>query len=605
MSGLAGWFGRQNDAGISDNVLKSLSRFGSDTTFKSGCSIASLMVAGLKASVSSYEDDRLIVVATGYPRMDNDQIADSSFAQRLAGAYMVSGLQVLQRVKDHFALAIVDKKNNEAVVAADRAGIWPMYYGMLDNLLVFGTDVASIKATSLLDCEQSNQAIYDYLYFHVVPAPESIYRDVHRLLPGEYLHYKTGGTEKKRFWKLSFSEHAGDFNALKSECLQIIENDVRRAATDDRVGAFLSGGIDSSTVAGMLGRVSKARPATYSIGFNEEEYNELGYARITGEHFNCEQHEYLVTPEDVVDLIPKLGAVHAEPFGNSSAVPAYYCCRLAKQDGMHTLLGGDGGDELFAGNARYAKQWVFSQYQKIPQVIRSYLLEPAAFAIPSGDSLPVLGKVRNYIRYANQPMPDRMERYNLLERIGAQNILQPDFLASVSRDNPLHLLRDIYDGADAKTMVNRMLALDQKFTIADNDIPKVSRSAELAGMAVRYPLLSDDLYEFSARVPSSYKLKGTHLRYFFKESVRGFLPDATLTKSKHGFGLPFGVWMVQHQGLHNCVMDHMSDLRNRNIIRKEFIDELMQELLPQHPGYYGTMVWVLLMLEQWFRVHKK
>jgi asparagine synthase (glutamine-hydrolysing) len=302
-----------------------------------------------------------------------------------------------------------------------------------------------------------------------------------------------------------------------------------------------------------------------------------------------------------VRAIPLIASVHDQPFGNSSAVPTYYCARLAKNDGVDTLLGGDGGDELFGGNERYALQYLYSIYSDLPRAVRKGLIEPLAFLPPE---ISIAGKVQRYIRHASLPMPARYDHYNLLERLGADNIFTADFLNTIDRQQPRARMQQVYDDAQAHSLINRMLALDLKYTLADNDLPKVSRSCELTGVEARYPMLNDAVVAFSARLAPDLKLKRTQLRYFFKEALRGFLPDETIAKTKHGFGLPFGPWLQTHQPLRQLALDSLADLKKRHIVRPEFIDELISVHVQSHVKYYGTMVWVLMMLEQWLSQHR-
>jgi asparagine synthase (glutamine-hydrolysing) len=353
-------------------------------------------------------------------------------------------------------------------------------------------------------------------------------------------------------------------------------------------------------MAGLLGEVTGEPARTYSIGFEAEGYDEMAYARIAAQHFGTRHHEYYVTPADVVDAIPRIAAVHDQPFGNSSAVPTYFCARLAREDGVHTLIGGDGGDELFGGNERYAMQYLYSLYGDLPRPLRKGVVEPLAFLLPEAG---LVGKVQRYLRNASLPMPARYDHYNLLERLGAATVFTPEFLATVDTAAPAAQAAHAYDAARASSLVNRMLALDLRYTLADNDLPKVMRSCELAGVSVRFPLLSDAVVAFSARLAPDLKLKGTKLRYFFKDALRGFLPDAIITKTKHGFGMPFGIWLGAHPPLRAIALDSLSDLKRRGIVRPQFIEELTGSHVAEHPGYYGTMVWLLMMLEQWTRQH--
>jgi asparagine synthase (glutamine-hydrolysing) len=415
------------------------------------------------------------------------------------------------------------------------------------------------------------------------------------------VRWRRAAAETGCYWRMRYIEdEQRPFAELKQSFLALLRKSVRDAAGGGAVGTFLSGGTDSSTVAGMLGEVTGRPARTYSIGFDAQGYDEMHYARIAARHFGTRHHEYYVTPDDVVRAIPRVAAIHDQPFGNSSAVPTYYCAKLAREDGVDTLLGGDGGDELFGGNERYAKQYLYSLYGDLPQALRTRLIEPALGLLPP---VSLLGKAQRYARNASMPMPARYDNYNLLERFGAANVFTPQFLDAVDRAEPPAQMAEVYGGAQAESLINRMLAFDLRYTLADNDLPKVARSCELAGIEARFPMLSDALVAFSARLPPKLKLKRARLRHFFKQALRGFLPDEIITKTKHGFGMPFGPWLQNHSGLRQIALDSLADLKRRQIVRPGFIDELTSVHVAAHAKYYGTMVWVLMMLEQWLRQH--
>jgi asparagine synthase (glutamine-hydrolysing) len=227
----------------------------------------------------------------------------------------------------------------------------------------------------------------------------------------------------------------------------VLREGVRDASQDGTVGSFLSGGTDSSTIAGMLGEVTGQPARTYSIGFEARGYDEMHYARIAARHFGSMHHEYYVTPDDVVCAIPRIAQVHDQPFGNASAVPTYYCARLAKDDGVDTLLGGDGGDELFGGNERYAKQYLYSLYGDLPHGLRKGLIEPVIRRLPS---VSLVGKAQRYIKNASLPMPARYDNYNLLERLGPTAVFTRDFLDAVDSADLQGRARAIADQPNAR-----------------------------------------------------------------------------------------------------------------------------------------------------------
>jgi asparagine synthase (glutamine-hydrolysing) len=289
-----------------------------------------------------------------------------------------------------------------------------------------------------------------------------------------------------------------------------------------------------------------------------------------------------------------------EPFGNASAVPTYCCARLARADGIHVMLAGDGGDEIFGGNTRYAKQTLFEAYRLVPGPLRAGFVEPL-LGIPGLSRVPGVRKALSYVRQARVPLPDRLESYNFLVRERLAEILDGDFLSVISPEQPFEVMREVYERTASGSAVNRMMHLDLKQTLADNDLRKVTRMCSLAGIDVRYPLLDEEMVAFSGLVPSSQKVRGTRLRPFFKAALADLLPPEIIAKQKHGFGLPFGLWLRAHRGLRELAYDSLSDLGKRGFLRSSYIDGLLSRHATQDASYFGVMIWVLMMLEQWLQ----
>ena len=482
-------------------------------------------------------------------------------------------------------------------LAVDRFAIRTICYRIRANDLLFAERADELADAGSLD----PQALFDYLYFHVIPSPRTIFRDVFRLPPGHCALFRNGALTVAPYWTPRFEEPRGaSFEDLKKEFREILKDSVGTQIVG-RTGCFLSGGTDSSTVTGLLGEVTGAPAQTFSIGFDAAGYDEMEYSRIAARHFGAEHHEYYVTPDDLVSGIPDVAGSYDQPFGNSSVLPTYYCARLAKEAGIERLLGGDGGDELFGGNTRYAKQRIFGLYDHVPQFVRTGMLEPLLIGNSVAPSIPGIRKASSYIRQALVRMPDRMQSYNLIVHLGLTEVLSPAFLALVDSVAPVVQQRGVYDRCAAGSLVNRMLAFDWRYTLAENDLPKVVGATSLAQMRVGFPLLDNRLVDFSLRLPPHFKVNGLRLRWFFKEALRGFLPDAIISKKKQGFGLPFGVWAVKNPALLRLAEDSVRGLGERRILRPDFIDALFKRHLKDHPGYYGELVWISMMLEQWLR----
>ncbi len=552
---------------------------------------------GAQVDVSAQADVRIdgarLTIVLGRP-------VDRNGASLAANTGSTDIEAMLSAMCGRFALIRIDLARGAVAVAVDRFASIPMCVARQGDRVSFSDRADAVAASAAAGLDP--QALLHYLYFHTIPAPSTVYRGVRRLHIAELLQVDATDLHSRPHWLPAFTETWSLPPAERAPRFrQIIADAVRTdVAGRDDVGCYLSGGTDSSTVTGMLREVTGKAPRAYSIGFDAEGYDEMSYARLAARHFGATHREYYVTPDDLVAAIPTVAASYDQPFGNSSALPAYYCARMARDDGIGHLLAGDGGDELFGGNARYAKQKVFDLYFRLPAALRRGLLEPALLGPAFTGRVPLVKKARSYISQATVPMPARMQTYNLLDRVGAGNVLSDALRAQVDAALPAREEAQTWARVSSGSLVNRMLAYDWQYTLADSDLPKVRGTASLAGVDVSFPMLDDALLDFSLSVPSDDKVRGTRLRHFFKDALVGFLPDEILRKSKHGFGLPFGVWLTQHPPLKSLAADSLAGLGERNVLQPAFL-KTVENHLQTHAGYYGELIWVLMMLEQWLR----
>jgi asparagine synthase (glutamine-hydrolysing) len=424
------------------------------------------------------------------------------------------------------------------------------------------------------------------------------------LQPGQYLLLDQGQTRHGFYWQADYTPAPRrDFDGTRREFRGLLKQAVGGAADGPGTAAFLSGGTDSSTIVGVLTEVRGAPVDTFSIGFDAQGFDEMEYARCAAERYRSRSHEYYLKPQDIVSAIPVIAREYDEPFGNASAVPTYFCARAAHEAGFKLMLGGDGGDEIFGGNARYAKQKLFEAYFRVPAAIRRGLIEPVAHLPGLCDRLP-LRKLKSYVDQANVRLPLRLEAYNFLHRSPLSDIFEPDFVNSVDPSSTDKALSAVYERTMSGHYINRMMHVDLKFTLADNDLRKVGTMTEAAGVEVRYPLLDDRLVAFANRLPVDYQVRGARLRWFFKEALRDLLPEKIINKSKHGFGLPFGVWSSQYAPLGDLVGDSLSDLGRRGWVKPAYLNEMLRMQREHHASYYGVMIWVTMMLEQWLQANE-
>jgi len=492
----------------------------------------------------------------------------------------------------HFDLA-----KSTLTLRTDRFGVVPICYRIDGDCISFSDRADLVPGAQEQGLDM--QAVYNYVHGHTIAAPRTIYRRVLRLEGASELTFDRKGSRTSRVWQPRFSGgRADNLAALKSRFLKLLAAAVRRESTGQKLGCFLSGGTDSSTVVGLLAQQQSSPVPTFSIGFATAGYDELEYARIAAKHFGTDHHEHYVTPDDLVEWIPRVAAFCDQPFGNSSVLPAFCCAHLARQTGIERMLAGDGGDELFGGNSRYARQKVLDAYGLVPAALRRGLLEPLLLRTPLR-ALPLIRRGASYVEQAHLPMPDRMEVYNLLDRFGAGQVFPKTMLDAVDTNEPRTLQRAVYAESSGAELVDRMLAYDWRFTLADTDLPKVHWATGLAGVDVGFPLLDDALVDFSLELPAALKVRGLKLRWFFKEALKDFLPPQIIAKKKHGFGLPFGPWLLEHRGLNDLARSSLRTLAERGVVRPALVGELFDRRLGEHAGYYGELVWILMMLEQW------
>ncbi|QIB67530.1 asparagine synthase [Kineobactrum salinum] len=542
------------------------------------------------------EDEASIAIVLGRLRPYGEDYGLEHPAQWLLNCLQRQGEDFYPALAGFFAVVVLDKSSGEMRLVSDHVGSVPLYFCPRGNQWWVADSLRLLEPQLRPeDAPLAPQALYDYCFHHCVPAPGTVYEDVVKLEPGAELTVDiTGASRSRNLYQPAYDYSVESAETLMARCRELIATAVARNIAPG-AGAFLSGGLDSSTVAGMFAQQQPEAP-TFSIGFDAKGYDETAYARITARHFNTRHHEHYLQPQEIIDHFVAVAGYFDEPFGNSSAMAAYTCARVAREHGITVMLAGDGGDEIFGGNERYAKQKVFEAWSAFPAPARK--LAGAALATGLG-RLPLLQKGRSYIEQANVTLPDRMDSYNFLNRFDPGIMFEQSFLAQVDTELPREGKRRRYQQCLAPDAVEKMMYLDWKYTLANNDLVKVSRMCRKAGVEVRYPLFEKEVVDFSCTVPARLKLPGGKLRDFYKRSFRGFLPDETLAKSKHGFGLPFGVWMKQEPELRKLTRDTLERLKLRGIFRADFIDTALDTHESGHSGYYGELIWIMVVLELW------
>ncbi|MBT5047944.1 MAG: asparagine synthase [Rhodospirillaceae bacterium] len=613
MTGLCGWVGITPSADP-NNVLSDMAGGLMPVAGQADDRIsqpnAALYVRGWSDSVHLHQEKGVMAAMVGDPEWSDPAFAtiarERGHGAALIAAYGKHQNNLFSVLHGPFSLAVVSPDQGVALIAIDRMGVHGLCYATPPGGgLVFGTDTDAVRAHPAVTASITPQTLFNFISFYVCPAPMTIYREQHKLLAAQYLAFDGAAARARTYWEIPYCEDGPvDENALREELhtrLRSAVSGVVKSSDQSRTGAFLSGGLDSSTVCGMFSEVSDGPAKAFTISFTDPRYDESSYADICARHFDLESHKYTLTLDDASSFLPRLAAAYDEPFGNSSAIPTYFCAQMAAQNGVSTLLAGDGGDEIFAGNERYTEQQIFEYYGRLPHALRKYFLSPLIKSFGVMDGINLFRRAANYVRIADTPLPRRLYSGHPLQRNGSAMLFSDEAAREIDPDIPAELIEASYNATSTKSRVQHMMRLDLQITLADNDLRKVTRMCELAGCRVRFPFLDEHLVEFAARIPAMTLVKDGHLRAFYKKAMDGFLPNEILNKQKHGFGMPFDSWVRAPGIMRDLVCDSLSGLSTRGFFRRGTIDRLIDDHLADREGPLSGLVWDLTMLELWWQ----
>jgi asparagine synthase (glutamine-hydrolysing) len=524
----------------------------------------------------------------------------NSDTEAIVHAFEEYRVACVHHLRGMFAFAIWNARERELFMARDRAGKKPLYYAVTPRgTLIFGSELKSLREHPEFRGEINVEALDAYLTFGYVPDPLTIFRDVHKLPPGHTLTFKDGRATVQQYWDFPYEQPQIDPFTTEEACIgelqNLLDEAVRlRLIADVPLGAFLSGGVDSSTVVGLMARHTDRPVKTFSIGFNEDSYNELKYARIAAKKFATEHHEFIVTPE-ICDVVDDLVWHFDEPFADSSAIPTYMVSKLARED-VKVVLSGDGGDELFAGYTRYAVDPRRSGFARLPRMFRAGVMQPL------GRNLPHRAWGRNYMHnVALDPLDRYLEDISIFKRLNKASLYTSDLLSQLSGGNALVRFREIAAAARSDSGLDPLLYLDSKTYLPGDILTKVDRMSMAASLEARVPLLDHKLIEFvCTRIPASMKMKGLATKHIFKEAVRSLVPAEILDRPKQGFGVPIDQWI--NQQLRARLRDTLTEARTmqRGYVEPGYVNLLLDEH-ERGRRDHAMELWALFMLELWHR----
>jgi asparagine synthase (glutamine-hydrolysing) len=512
-------------------------------------------------------------------------------------------LSLARRLDGMFALAVWDRRRERLLLCRDRMGKKPLYYWSSPDSLVFASEIKGVLAHPGVPCELDERAISAYLTFGYVPTPYTFFAGIRSLPPAHVLSHEPGASPRiERYWQLQVPGIDGSpptlalgLDEAAAEVRRLLEKAIRRRLIADvPLGAFLSGGIDSSAIVALLASTIGEPVKTFTIGFDDRDgFDERPFARAVADQFRTEHHEEVVHAE-AVDLVEELVWHHDQPFGDSSAIPTYLLNQVARRH-VTVALSGDGGDELFAGYERFAAALAVDRLLRLPEPGRA-VGERLVAALPATALRGRVGRVQRFAEMVEQGMPwAYLGWISFVPEPWRQRLLSPP--KDWARTNYARRWGEL---GRAKTL-DRLLALNIETYLLDDLLVKMDRMSMAHGLEVRSPFLDTELVEFAARLPPSLKVRGLSLKRVLKRAVAGLLPDDILSRPKRGFGIPLGRWFREDLGSLTTAM-----LGRGASVRAHVNGSELDRLVAEHrTGYrdYGHALWTLLTLELFLRRH--
>ncbi|HEX3280226.1 MAG TPA: asparagine synthase (glutamine-hydrolyzing), partial [Pyrinomonadaceae bacterium] len=526
----------------------------------------------------------------------------NSDTEAIVHAYDQYGKDCPKHLRGMFAFAIWDERTQELFLARDRVGKKPILYAQLNGQFIFGSEFSALLQHPDIGKDIDFAALNHYISFMCVPAPLTAYRDIRKLEPGHSLRYRKGEITIERYWQPDFS-HKLDIDEREAgeQAIKILRDAVKvRLMSEVPLGAFLSGGIDSSAVVALMSEESSAPVKTFSIGFEEQDFSELHHARRVAEHVGADHHEFIVRP-DALEVLPILVEHYGEPYADSSAVPTYYVARETRKH-VTVALNGDGGDESFAGYERYAAMRLAETYHRIPAVLRDTLLRQAIDLMPSSESKRSrLRDVKRFVEAASLPKVERYLRWiSVFNSQAKQDLYTDNFKRETSAYPAASIIDQWFARANGSGIVDATLLADIMTYLPNDLLVKVDIATMANSLEARSPFLDHHVIEFAASLPEKYKLRGLTTKYLLKKVLKQLLPAENLTRRKMGFGVPIGHWFrgKLQPYLRETILSELA--LKRGLFRPEVVKRLV-ELHTRGERDYSSQLWSLLMLELWFQ----
>jgi len=516
--------------------------------------------------------------------------------------YEEFGVDCLQYLRGMFAIAVWDDVDKSLFLARDRVGKKPILYSHQPNGdLIFGSEFTAVLEHPSVTREVDMQALDSYMSYLCVPAPQTAFKSIRKLEPGHWMRWKDGRVETKRYWlpkfgpKLKITEE----EAIEETTRLMRESTRLRMISEVPLGAFLSGGVDSSIVVALMAQESSSPVKTFSIGFEEQDFSELKYARTVAEHVGAEYHEFIVRP-NALEILPTLVEHYGEPYADSSAIPTYYVAKETRQH-VTVALNGDGGDESFAGYERYMAMEIAEFYRRIPRWLRSALIEGPVNMLPTSELKKT--RIRDVQRFFTSANEGRNERYfrwmSTFKPAVKPDLYTSDFKAQLTTDAS-GVLDQWFDAANGSGILDSTLLTDQMTYLPNDLLVKVDIASMANSLEARSPFLDHNVIEFAARLPESIKMNRMRPKHLLKKVAAQLVPREVIYRRKMGFGVPVGRWLRGEMSgfLRDSLLSQAA--LSRGVVKPEKLRQYVDEHISGKFDH-SFQVWTLLMMELWFQ----
>lgn len=527
----------------------------------------------------------------------------NSDTEAIVHLYDEEGADCLRHLRGMFAFAIWDEREHSLFLARDRVGKKPILYSHQPNGdLIFGSEFQALLQHPDIARDIDPHAIDSYLSYLCVPAPQTAYKAIRKLEPGHWLRWKDGRIETRRYWKPDFSKKIKitEEEAILETTRILRESTKLRLISEVPLGAFLSGGVDSSAVVALMAQESSKPVKTFSIGFEEQDYSELKYARRVAEHVGAEYNEFIVRP-NALEVLPTLVEHYGEPYADSSAIPTYYVSKESRKY-VTVALNGDGGDESFVGYERHVAMKYAEIYRKLPGALRSSVIEPSLAAIAGPTNFRNrFARFQRFLRAASMPKADRYFSWlSTFDASAKTELFTHDLQSQTAGSNPIEYLSKYVNQSNGKGVIDASLLADLMNYLPNDLLVKVDIASMANSLEARSPFLDHKLIEFAASLPESIKQSGTETKSLLKKVAARLVPKEVVYRKKMGFGVPLKYWLGNE--LHDFTRDVLlSDkATSRGLFNRTVVERLIDE--QRHDTHDNSWkIWTLLMLELWFQ----